>query len=73
MGFNGGTLYNYLLDLFTIVANITGTPALCVPFGTNKDNLPLGMQILGPAFTDDMLYDAARYIQATHTEVNHGK
>jgi aspartyl-tRNA(Asn)/glutamyl-tRNA(Gln) amidotransferase subunit A len=66
---DGGPLYNYLLDLFTTVSNITGTPALSIPFGNDKAGMPLGIQILGDAFTDDNLYEAARRI----SEVQNGK
>lgn len=45
----------YLSDIFTVTGNLAGTPGLVVPTGF-IDNLPTGMQILGPHFSEDLLY-----------------
>ncbi len=45
----------YLSDIFTVHANLTGVPGLSVPMGF-VDNLPVGMQILGPHFSEERLY-----------------
>lgn len=42
----------YLQDLFTISANLAGLPAVSVPSGFTKANLPLGIQIIGPQLCD---------------------
>lgn len=36
----------YLSDVYTVLANLTGLPALSVPIGTNTDGIPLGIQII---------------------------
>ena len=36
----------YLEDTFTVVANISGIPAMSVPYGKGENGLPLGLQIL---------------------------
>ncbi|MCL2228468.1 MAG: aspartyl/glutamyl-tRNA amidotransferase subunit A [Firmicutes bacterium] len=56
-------LQAYLIDLFTIVANMTGCPALAIPFGTGNTGMPLGMQLLGAAHSDDALFAAEKIIQ----------
>ena len=45
----------YLSDIFTVHANLTGHPGLAVPIGF-IDGLPVGMQIIGPHFAEDLLY-----------------
>ncbi len=45
----------YLSDIFTVTANLVGIPGLAVPVGFTG-GLPAGMQILGPHFSEDVLY-----------------
>lgn len=45
----------YLSDVFTVTANLVGIPGLAVPIGF-VNGLPTGMQILGPHFSEDLLY-----------------
>lgn len=53
----------YLIDLFTVVANICGTPALCVPFGLGSEyGLPIGFQIMGREHSENLLFDAEKII-----------
>lgn len=52
----------YLADLFTCPANMAGVPALTVPFGKDKNNMPLGLQICANYFDEDTLYKAAQLI-----------
>ena len=47
----------YLADLFTCPANMAGIPSLTVPFGKDKNNMPLGLQICGNY--EDILYKVA--------------
>lgn len=49
----------YLADLFTCPANMAGIPALSIPFGKDKNNMPLGLQICGNYFDEDLLYKTA--------------
>lgn len=39
---------------YTVVANLTGMPALSLPCGFTSDGLPLSLQILAPSFHDDL-------------------
>ena len=52
----------YLSDIFTIPANLAGLPGLSVPVGTIK-NLPVGVQLLGPKFSENMLFDVGEAIE----------
>lgn len=48
----------YLSDIFTITANLAGIPGLSLPIGF-IDGLPVGMQILGPQFSEEILFRVA--------------
>ncbi|MCL2000130.1 MAG: Asp-tRNA(Asn)/Glu-tRNA(Gln) amidotransferase subunit GatA [Planctomycetes bacterium] len=50
---------NYLGDLFTLSANLTGLPALAFPIGVFQ-RLPAGTQAMAAAFREDLLYRVAR-------------
>jgi len=45
----------YLSDIFTVTANLAGIPGLSVPMGFVNE-LPVGMQILGPQFSEGLLF-----------------
>jgi aspartyl-tRNA(Asn)/glutamyl-tRNA(Gln) amidotransferase subunit A len=49
----------YLSDIFTIPANLSGTPAVSVPCGLDRAGLPIGLQLLGPALGEAAVLRAA--------------
>ncbi|MFA4975352.1 MAG: Asp-tRNA(Asn)/Glu-tRNA(Gln) amidotransferase subunit GatA [Candidatus Paceibacterota bacterium] len=49
-------LQMYLCDIFTTPANLTGLPAISVPFGKSTSLLPVGIQFTGPLFSDESLF-----------------
>jgi aspartyl-tRNA(Asn)/glutamyl-tRNA(Gln) amidotransferase subunit A len=53
----------YLSDIYTIAANLAGIPAISLPCGFDKNNLPIGLQILTPAFTEDKLLRIAKMFE----------
>ena len=56
----------YLQDIFTIPANLAGLPAISLPSGYDQNNLPLGLQIIGPQLCDFLVLQYAHaYEQAT--------
>jgi aspartyl-tRNA(Asn)/glutamyl-tRNA(Gln) amidotransferase subunit A len=55
----------YLNDIYTIGANLAGLPGVSVPCGF-VDDLPMGLQLIGPHFAEAKLLNAAhQYQQAT--------
>jgi len=46
----------YLADIFTVAANIAGIPGLAIPSNFNEIGLPLGFQLLGPRFSENILF-----------------
>jgi len=53
----------YLEDVFTLPANLAGVPALAFPVGFDESGLPVGMQLMGPHFREDLLFSAAQAYQ----------
>jgi len=65
----------YLTDIYTITANLAGVPGIALPAGFATDGLPIGMQLLGPYFSEARLLNIAhRYQQVTdwHTRAPAG-
>lgn len=61
-----------LQDYFTAAANLTGIPAIAVPCGFTKNGLPTAFQLMGPDFSEELIFHAAyAYEQVTewHTAV----
>ena len=56
----------YMGDIYTVPVNIAGLPALSVNCGYDQNGLPIGLQLIGPAFGEPVLLQAAyAYEQAT--------
>lgn len=49
----------WLLDAFTVTINPVGVPAISIPSGKSKEGLPIGMQLIGPHFKEELLYQFA--------------
>jgi aspartyl-tRNA(Asn)/glutamyl-tRNA(Gln) amidotransferase subunit A len=54
-------LQMYLADIYTVTGSLAGIPGISVPCGTTQEKLPIGMQILGPHFSE------ARILQLAHS------
>ena len=50
-------------DLFTNPVNMAGLPAISIPIGFGKNNLPIGMQIIANHFDEATIYKLASYIE----------
>ena len=56
----------YLSDIYTISTNLAGLPGMSHPCGFGKDNMPVGLQLIGPWFGEAKMLNAAhQYQQAT--------
>ena len=49
---------------FTCLANIAGLPTISLPAGWTDDNLPIGVQIIGPSGAEAGLFQLARHVDA---------
>ena len=54
----------YLSDIYTIAVNLAGIPGISVPCGFDNGGLPIGLQILAPAFAEDKLLRIAGMYEA---------
>lgn len=54
----------YQGDLFTVPANIAGIPALSMPCGRDEKGMPIGLQLMGPAFSEPLLYRIGHALEA---------
>lgn len=55
----------YMGDIYTVPINIAGIPALSIPCGTDSKGLPIGMQLIGKAFSESTLYRFANAYEQT--------
>ena len=50
-------------DLFTVIANLCGTPAISVPIGFDKNHSPVGVDVMGSPFQDLQIMDFGEIIE----------
>lgn len=53
----------YLCDTYTIPSNLAGHPGMSVPFGTGRDELPIGVQVLAPALGEPTMFQVAAALE----------
>lgn len=53
----------YLNDIFTVTVNMAGLPGISVPAGLSENGLPLGLQLIGRPFEEEVLFQAAHVIE----------
>ncbi|MEM7272395.1 MAG: Asp-tRNA(Asn)/Glu-tRNA(Gln) amidotransferase subunit GatA [Actinomycetota bacterium] len=67
-GAKADPLTMYYNDVCTIPSNLTGQPAMSVPFGTGADGLPVGVQILAPMLGEVDMFRTAAALEAAAPE-----
>lgn len=53
----------YMMDVYTVLPNLAGIPSLALPCGFTKSGLPIGMQIMGPRWSEEMLFELGEEYQ----------
>ena len=53
----------YMGDAYSVPVNIAGVPAISVPCGRDDSNMPIGAQLIGPVFSEKMLYRVAAVLE----------
>lgn len=70
-------LQMYLSDIYTISINLAGVPAMSVPAGLAKPNLnhtsevllPVGLQIIGPALSENNIFSLGKTFEGVRGEL----
>ena len=60
----GDPLQMYLSDVFTLTINLAGLPGLTLPAGLTGQSLPVGLQLIGPHFSEELLLQAGHLLEA---------
>ena len=53
----------YMSDVFTLSANLAGIPGISVPCGLSSGGVPIGLQMMGPHFSENRLLQAAYHFE----------
>ncbi|MFP4017505.1 MAG: Asp-tRNA(Asn)/Glu-tRNA(Gln) amidotransferase subunit GatA [Halanaerobiales bacterium] len=54
----------YQMDIFTVPVNIAGIPAISIPCGFDSNNMPIGLQMMGPHFGEGKIIQAAYTLES---------
>jgi aspartyl-tRNA(Asn)/glutamyl-tRNA(Gln) amidotransferase subunit A len=60
----------YLQDIFTVLANLVGLPAISLPMGKHSNGLPFGIQLMAPAFKEKELLEFSNMLMNSPTFKN---
>jgi aspartyl-tRNA(Asn)/glutamyl-tRNA(Gln) amidotransferase subunit A len=53
----------YLQDIFTVHANLTGNPAISIPFQIHSNGLPYGIQLMANCFQEELLFHGVKKLE----------
>jgi len=53
----------YLEDVYTVNINLAGIPSLALPCGKDNNGLPIGLQVMGPHFSENLIYQVGYEVE----------
>jgi aspartyl-tRNA(Asn)/glutamyl-tRNA(Gln) amidotransferase subunit A len=56
----------YLNDVYTVSANLSGVPGMSIPCGLSSEGLPIGTQLIGNFWSEDVLFNLANAYEQEH-------
>lgn len=59
----GDPVQMYLSDVLTTPVSVAGIPGLSVPCGLSKSGLPIGLQIIGPRFKEELVLNVGNFYE----------
>lgn len=63
LGTHANPMEMYREDIYTVSANLAGIPALTVPWSKSGGGMPIGIQIMGPQFSEETLYSLGEILE----------
>ena len=63
LGAKSDPVSTYREDIFTVPANLAGIPAMSIPWGKTEKAMPLGLQLMGRKFDEDLLYSVGEALE----------
>lgn len=58
-------LQMYLADIYTVTGSLAGVPGISVPCGKTVEGLPVGLQLYGPHFREDVVLRLAHHLESS--------
>jgi aspartyl-tRNA(Asn)/glutamyl-tRNA(Gln) amidotransferase subunit A len=62
----------YLSDIYTVSVNLAGLPGLSIPWSTDKNGLPIGVQLIGRHFDEAKLLRVGRTVESNRHDGKDG-
>ena len=59
----------YLSDAYTVLANLSGMPAISIPAGKDREGMPFGIQLMGKAFDEPGLFGFSKKLSILVSEI----
>ena len=56
----------YLSDIYTVSVNLAGVPAISIPSKDTNTDLPIGFQIIGPHFSEDLIFKVGKLYESSY-------
>ena len=63
----------YADDICTVPSSIAGLPAISLPCGKDKNGMPIGFQLIAPAFCENLLYRVGYAYESTEAQNENNK
>ncbi len=68
---NGSPGHGGMAVIHGMLANLANLPAISIPVGIAPDGMPVGLQIVGPRYREDLLLSVAKRFEAAHPWPRH--
>ena len=60
----------YLADIYSVLANLVGAPAISIPLGYDQNGMPFGLQLLSATFSEEKLFSIAKLCETKTKNVS---